>query len=97
MHADVSVNVVLPGEPGFMVDHDERGDAVRVDGTSAQNAAVAAWVRWLLPQEFPRVIAIEEGWAWHVELVHGITPERVLSERVSHQDPDWAAGDPDLS
>lgn len=97
VHTDVSVNVVPPGEPGFMVDHDERGDAVRVDGTAIQNAEVAAWVRSLLPREFPRVIAFEDGWAWHVELVHGITRDLVLSEHISHEDPDWSAGDPDLS
>ncbi len=60
---------------------------MRVDGTPRQDAEV----------DLPRVIGVDQGWTWHAELAHGITPERVLSEVISHDDPDWAAGDADLS
>jgi len=96
VHSDVTLHVSPPGGPGFTVDHDVDASSVRTDGTPEQAAAVAAWVRSLLPAEFPRVIASDPGWSWHVELVHGITADRVLSEQVSHADPAWAQDDPDL-
>lgn len=93
----VTVRVSDPGRPGFTIDLPDDCLSVHVDGTPEQDAEVAAWVRSLLPADFPRLIGSDQGWGWHVELVHGVTPERVLSERVSHEDPHWADGDPDLA
>lgn len=90
------VDVRPPGEPGFAIAWLPRSGIISVDGTREQNAMVAAWVRSQLPADFPRVIAYDDDWSWHVDLVWGITSEQVLANTVSHSDPGWNAGDPDL-
>ncbi len=95
-NTDQAVDVTRPGEPGFQIDHDRSGDSIRCDGMREQNAEVAAWIRSLLPADFPRLIAFDQAWTWHVDLTHGITAEEVLANEISHDDPSWGEGDPDL-
>lgn len=95
-NTDQSIDVVLEGEPGFLISHDRGGDAIRCDGMPEQNAQVAAWIRSLLPADFPRLIAYDGSWGWHVELTHGITAEEFLANEINHDDPHWADGDSDL-
>ena len=94
---DQSIDVTRAGEPGFLIDRTRHTGGVRCDGTREQNAEVAAWIRSLLPADFPRVIAFDQAWTFQVELTHGIKAEEVLANAISHDDPHWSDGDPDLS
>ena len=55
-----------------------------------------AWYRSLLPVDSPRIIACDEGWNGHVDLVPGITAEDVADRWVDHTIDGWNTGDPDL-
>lgn len=94
---DVEVVVQRPGEAPFSITRSRDGLSVSADGTPTQNAEVAAWVRGLLPGNFPRVIAFDMGWTGHADLPAGVTADEVLLGWVDHSVPGWNAGDPDLS
>lgn len=85
----ISFDVRPSGAPGYMVELVPEGWSVHTDGTEEQCAQVAAWVRSLLPADFPRVIAADDDWAWHVELVPGISADQVLTARIEH-DEHWS-------
>lgn len=94
---DVEVVVQRPGEAPFSITRSRDGASINADGTLAQNAEVTAWVRGLLPGDFPRVITFDMGWTGHADLPAGVTAEGVTSGWVDHSMPGWNAGDPDLT
>lgn len=94
---DAEMWVRAPGEPPFSITRSRDGRSLHVDGTPVQNADVAAWVRGLLPSEFPRLIAFDQGWTGHAELPAGVTAEDVTTRWIDHSVQGWNAGDPDLS
>ena len=63
----------------------------------AEVADAVAWIRSLLPVDFPRVIALDGGWNGHVELAPGITADQVMANWVDHSVPGWDAGAPDFA
>ena len=93
---DYYLHVNLPHQPGFAIAHFRDNLMVGLEGPAQQNARSAAWIRSLLPERAPRVIAGDREWRGHVDLPHGITPERVLTNWVDHSVPGWDLMDPDL-
>ena len=94
--ADCHLYVEPNGVYDFAIVHFADNLSVSFEGTPEQNAELAAWFRGLLPEDFPRVIAFDEGWFGHVDLSPGITADQVLSRWVDHSTPGWDANDPDL-
>lgn len=93
---DCYLYVTVPREPDFAIAHFRDNRMLGLEGTAQQNARSAAWVRSLLPEHGPRVIAGDREWAGHVDLTFGITPEQVLANWVDHSVRGWDARDPDL-
>ena len=93
---DCYLYVTLPREPDFAIAHFRDNLMLGLQGTAQQNARLAAWVRSLLPERAPRVIAGDREWRGHVDLAYGITPELVLANWVDHSVPGWDLLDPDL-
>ena len=93
---DCYLYVTLPREPDFAIAHFRDNLMLGLEGTAQQNARLAAWLRSLLPERAPRVIAGDRDWRGHVDLPFGITPERVLATWVDHSVPGWGLLDPDL-
>lgn len=94
---DVELGVALPGDPPYSITRSRDGSSISVDGTPAQNADVAAWLRSLLTPGFPRLIAFDMGWSGHAELPAGVTAEEIANRWIDHRLAGWNAGDPDLS
>ena len=94
---DCYLYVTLPREPDFAIAPFRDNLMIGLEGTAQQNARSAAWIRSLLPEGAPRLIAGERSWAGHAELPFGVTPEQVLAGWVDHSVPGWDARDPDLS
>ena len=88
--------MTLPREPDFAIAHFRDNKMLGLEGTAQQNARLAAWIRALLPEQAPRVIAGDHAWQGHVDLAFGITPERVLATWVDHSVRGWDANDPEL-
>jgi hypothetical protein len=97
--AGVTLTAWIEPEDGspFSVSLNEARTTVWSDGTPAQNRETAVWVRSLLPESAPRVIAFDSGWTWHVDLVPGITGEAFAASVVDHSVPGWDEGDPTLA
>lgn len=93
---DCHLYVTLTREPEFAIAHFRDNLMLGLEGTVQQNARSAAWIRSLLPERAPRVIAGDREWQGHVDLPFGITPERVLTNWVDHSVPGWDAREPDL-
>lgn len=91
-----TIHIKVDGHPGFRIDLHPGRDAISCDGGDQQQVEVAVWIRSLIPDDFPRVIAADEGWSCHVELVPGITEEQFRASVVDHSVPGWNADDPDL-
>ena len=94
--ADCELYITPADDYPFSLAHFAHNRTIALEGTPEQNAELAAWVRSLLPADFPRVIAADQGWLGHVDLTPGITAEEVLSRWVDHSTPAWDANDPDL-
>lgn len=84
-------------ESPFSVSLNEARTTVWSDGTPEQNRDTAVWIRSVLPEPAPRVIAFDSGWTWHVELVAGMTREAFDAALVDHSVPGWSEGDFELS
>lgn len=91
----LTLDVEPADETSFAIDFTADGKTIIADGLPRQNADVAALVRSLLPADAPRVIAFDQSWSCHVELVHGITPDGFLVGEADHGTPGWNANDPD--
>lgn len=76
--ADFDLNVTPRDAPPFRVTALDPA-TLTLDGLPDQNAVVAALVRQLLPDDFPRVIAFEPDGNVYVDLVPGITPAQIES------------------
>lgn len=74
--AEFDLNMTPEDAPPFRVTALDAA-TLTVDGTPEQNTVVAALVRELLPDDFPRVIAFEPDGNVFVDLVPGITAEQV--------------------
>ncbi|VTR76639.1 hypothetical protein CHMI_01401 [Cellulomonas hominis] len=85
------------GESPFSISLNDAGTTMWVDGTPEQNRATAVWIRSLLPEPAPRVIAFDSGWTWHVDLVPGITGKTFDAAAVDHSLPGWDERDPELA
>jgi hypothetical protein len=88
--------VEVEGQPFFQIDLQRDLSAISCDGNDDQTADVAVWVRSLLPADAPRIIATDEAFSCHVELVPGITVEQFRESVIDHSVPGWSDGDPDL-
>jgi hypothetical protein len=88
--------VEVEGQPFFQIDLQQDLSAISCDGNDDQTADVAVWVRSLLPADAPRIIATDEAFSCHVELVPGITVEQFRRSVIDHSLPGWNDGDPDL-
>ena len=93
---DVDIYVSLEGET-LTISHFSSETSVGVESGDAQVADAVAWLRSLLPPDFPRVIACDGGWNGHVDLAPGITAEQVMSGWIDHNAPGWEDGDPDFA
>ncbi len=93
---DFHVYVALGGET-LTVSHYPDGRSMGVESGDVEVADTVAWIRSLLPDDFPRVIACDGGWNGHVELTPGITAEQVMSGWIDHRVPGWDTGDPDFA
>jgi hypothetical protein len=93
---DYYLYVTLPREPDFAIAHFRDNLMLGLEGSAQQNARSAAWIRSLLPERAPRVIAGDREWQGHVDLTFGIAPEQVLATWVDHSVRGWNARDPDL-
>jgi hypothetical protein len=91
-----NIKIDVPGQSSFQIDYTGRHTAIRCDGDERQQIEVAVWVRSLIPDDFPRVIACDNMWSRHVDLVAGITEEQFRASVVDHSVPGWNDGDPDL-
>lgn len=91
-----NIHIDEPGRPVYQFGLHRQGDAIYCDGDPDQKVEVAIWVRSLIPDDFPRVIAFEMDWSWHVDLVPGMTEEQFRPAMVDHSVPGWDADDPDL-
>lgn len=78
------------------VSHFADNASISFDASEPVLREVLAWYRSLLPADFPRVIACDQGWNGHVDLHHGITPEQIAQRWVDHAIPGWNDGDPDF-
>ena len=94
--AVVDLDVRPEDAPSFLLVLSADGTSITVDGTDEQDLETAAWVRSLLPVDFPRVVLFDDHDVWHADLLPGATAESIHTGRVTHDDPDWAAGDPDF-
>ena len=93
---DFHIYVTLDGET-LTISHYPDGTSMGVESGDAEVADAVAWLRSLLPPDFPRVIACDGGWNGHVELAPGITADQVMANWVDHSVPGWDAGDPDVA
>lgn len=94
--ADFHLYVTPEGDREFTISHYAEDLSVSFEATEEQSVDLAAWLRSLLPADFPRVIVFDQGWLGHAELTYGITPSEIRSQWVDHTEPGWNAGDPDL-
>lgn len=90
---DTTFDVEPPGYPGYEIRLVDDARTLSTDGMEDQALEVVAWVRSLLPDDFPRVIVTDQAWGWHTELTPGITAEQILDRRIRH-DETWS--DPEL-
>lgn len=87
----LAARIQLPGDQENSVRR-LNSSTITVDGGVEHAAAVAAWVRAQLPDDFPPVVLADQGWTWHSVLTPGITAAEVMANQVEHTDPDWADG-----
>lgn len=94
---DQSIDVTRPGQAGV---HD-RPLARRLLDLVRRHQGAERRGGSLVPlpaaPDFPRLIADDMGWGWHVDLVHGITAEQFVTSIVDHDVPGWNDNDPDLA
>ncbi|WP_149203170.1 hypothetical protein [Actinotalea subterranea] len=92
---DVSIHVTLERDSlGLFHFADNRLGSFESGSLPLREAV--AWYRSLLPADFPRLIACDQGWNGHVDLHHGITAQEIADRWVDHAVEGWDAGDPDL-
>lgn len=92
---DFHLYASLDGD-SLIVSHFADDTSVSFETSGPLLREVIAWYRSLLPREFPRVIACDEGWNGHVDLTPGITADEVASRWVDHSIEGWNAGDPNF-
>jgi hypothetical protein len=91
-----NIKIDVPGQSFFQIDYMDDLRSVHCDGTEQQQIEVALWVRSLLPDDFPRVLACDQAWTFHVDLVPGMTEDEFWAAIVDHSVDGWDAADPDL-
>ena len=79
------------------VSHFADNMSISFDASEPEVREVLAWYRSLLPFDFPRVIACDQGWNGHVDLTPGITADEIMSNWIDHSVSGWDATDPDFA
>ncbi len=92
---DVHLYVTLDRD-SLAVAHFADSLAVSFEAGDLPLRETVAWYRSLLPADFPRVVACDQGWNGHVDLDHGISAQDVVDRWVDHSVAGWNAGDPDF-
>ena len=93
---DFHLYVTLDGD-SLTVSHFADDASISVETSDLPLQEAVAWYRSLLPADFPRVIAFDQGWNGHVDLHHGITAQEVADRWVDHAVDGWNTGDPDFA
>lgn len=66
------LDVIAEG-PGFLITARHGLSSVDLDGTPEQNRDVAIWLRTLMPDDGPRVVAFDSDVTAEIELTPGMT------------------------
>lgn len=94
--AAATFSVEPVGETAYSVSLARDGKSIWTNGLPEQNIRTAVWLRSLLREPAPRIIAFNSSWTWHVDLVPGITEAQFRASVVDHSVPGWDDDDPEL-
>lgn len=75
---DYSVIVQPVGSTSFVVDKSRGVETLAINGTPEQNAEFAVGIRAALPEDFPRIVAVDSDHDGFVDLHPGIRTDQIV-------------------